>query len=174
MPDLLTHYAISYLIASRVLKYRYALFFALIGLLPDIDVLLGVHRWITHSVLIAIVAIGLAALFVLVNTRIYVEYFRYLGLASILYLLHIVLDMFTAPEPLLWPMINKEFMISIVINGCLGHGRVCIYPYLKINVSDINFIPKEVIGGPIVNMVGVITSIVVAMVIILEYLGRAK
>ena len=50
MPDALAHYAVSYLVASRVTKHKYALFIALIGLLPDIDVLLRVHRWVTHSI----------------------------------------------------------------------------------------------------------------------------
>ena len=50
MPDALAHYAVSYLVASKVTKPKYSLLRALIGLLPDIDVPLRVHRWVTHSV----------------------------------------------------------------------------------------------------------------------------
>jgi len=44
MPDLLTHYATSLLIATRALPLRHALLFALVGLLPDVDALLKIHR----------------------------------------------------------------------------------------------------------------------------------
>ena len=51
MPDLLTHYAVSYLVASRIVKPEYALFIALIGLLPDVDALLRTRRWVIHSII---------------------------------------------------------------------------------------------------------------------------
>jgi len=44
VPDVAAHYAVSLLVASRIVKLRYALLFALVGLLPDIDALFRVHR----------------------------------------------------------------------------------------------------------------------------------
>ncbi|MGC8983278.1 MAG: hypothetical protein ACP5KA_05990, partial [Desulfurococcaceae archaeon] len=54
MPDLATHYALSYLVASRALSRREALLVAFIGLLPDVDALLRIHRWVTHSLVLAV------------------------------------------------------------------------------------------------------------------------
>jgi hypothetical protein len=49
MPDLLTHYMASYLVARALVGPRRALLLAFVGLLPDVDALLLVHRWVTHS-----------------------------------------------------------------------------------------------------------------------------
>ena len=56
MPDLLAHYLVGYLTARAIVESRYALIIAFVGLLPDVDALLGVHRWVTHSVLVALLA----------------------------------------------------------------------------------------------------------------------
>ena len=98
MPNLLAHYAISYLIASRVAKPRYALLLALIGLLPDTDVLLRIHRWVTHSLILTVTLITIATIPVLYIDH---KYLEHLALASTLYILHIILDIFTAPTPVL-------------------------------------------------------------------------
>jgi len=56
MPDLLAHYLVSYLVARTIVEPRYALIIAFVGVVADVDALLGVHRWITHSVLIVLLA----------------------------------------------------------------------------------------------------------------------
>jgi len=44
-------------IASRLFRSRHALVLALVGLLPGVDALLRIHRWVTRSlVLTALVA----------------------------------------------------------------------------------------------------------------------
>ncbi len=54
MPDLLTHYMASYLVAKALVGPRRALLLAFVGLLPDVDALLLVHRWVTHSIPVAL------------------------------------------------------------------------------------------------------------------------
>ncbi len=56
MPDLLTHYMASYLVARALVGPRRALLLAFVGLLPDVDALLLVHRWVTHSVPVELLA----------------------------------------------------------------------------------------------------------------------
>jgi len=82
MPDALAHYAVSYLVASRVTKHKYALFIALIGLLPDIDVLLKVHRWVTHSI-VPVALIASATAVILLHTK--QSYLKYPAPATTLY-----------------------------------------------------------------------------------------
>mgnify|MGYP000229830157 CR=1 FL=1 len=38
MPDILAHYVLSYLVANRIVKPRYAVLFALTVLLSDVDI----------------------------------------------------------------------------------------------------------------------------------------
>jgi len=94
----LTHYVASYLVARAVPRPRYAALLALVSLLPDLDALLGVHRWVTHSLPVALAV----ALPVLAAT--YVARGRYLGTATLalaLYSLHVALDTLTSPTPVL-------------------------------------------------------------------------
>ncbi len=83
MPDILAHYAINYLVASRTVKSRYALIIALIGLLSDLDVLLRIHRWVTHSI-IPVLIIGTVSSIILFYMN--YTYLKYLLLALGLYL----------------------------------------------------------------------------------------
>jgi len=62
MPDTLAHYMLSYLVASRVVRLRNAVFLVLIRLLPCIDALLRIHRWIIHSLVLAIIGISIATI----------------------------------------------------------------------------------------------------------------
>jgi len=90
MPDLLTHYATSLLIATRALPLRHAALLALVGLLPDVDALFKIHRSATHSLLLVAAAAAIPAL-----RR------RAKHAALAIYALYIVLDVLTAPTPAL-------------------------------------------------------------------------
>jgi len=115
MPDLLTHYATSLLLTSRVSRVRYAVLTALIGL-PDVDSLLRIHRWFTHSLIITALVTAVAAVFITyVNSRL----LKYVFLTSAIYTLHILLDIFTASTPIAWPLTNKAYMISTELNGVI-------------------------------------------------------
>jgi len=99
MPDLLTHYATSLLIATRALPMRHAALLALVGLLPDVDALLKIHRSATHSlVLAAAAAIAVPAL----RHRA-----KHAALALAIYALHIVLDVLQRPHPRCGPYSGK-------------------------------------------------------------------
>ena len=92
MPDALTHYISSYLVSRAALKPKQAALAALAGLLPDLDALRA-HRWVTHSLVLALAAVLLAAL----------------------YALHITLDAHTPLTPALWPPAPSIW--RIVVSG---------------------------------------------------------
>ena len=165
LPDLLTHYAVSYLIASRSFKPRRALLVALMGLLPDIDALFRIHRWVTHSLVLAALAVAIAVLSVSATRR---EYLGHAALFSALYALHIVMDVFTGPTPILWPLSNKEYAVSIGVNGVISCGGVGMDPYAELVISDADFTQKPMINGPVVSATGVMASIAVAALILAE------
>ena len=169
MPDALAHYAVSYLVASRVTKPKYALFIALIGLLPDIDVLLRVHRWVTHS-LIPVALVASATAVILLHTR--RNYLKHLILATTLYTLHIVLDVFVAPTPLLWPITNQAYMLQVGIDGIITTNSIDITPQANIVVEQADFTPRPTIEGPIISPTGLIIAIGVAAVLLAEHLAK--
>jgi len=165
MPDLLTHYATSLLLTSRVSRVRYAVLTALIGLLPDVDSLLRIHRWFTHSLIITALVTAVAAVFITyVNSRL----LKYVFLTSAIYTLHILPDMFTAPTPIAWPLTNKAYMISIELNGAIANGGLNISLNTALVNTTADFTPKQVVEGPIVTEQGIIVVIGVGATLILE------
>ena len=162
---MLTHYAVSYLIASRSLKPKRALLVALVGLLPDIDALFRIHRWATHSLVLTALVVAIAVLSVSATRR---EYLGHVALFSALYTLHIVMDVFTGPTPILWPLSSKEYAVSIGVNGIISCGGVGIEPYAELAVSDADFTQKPMVNGPVVSATGVVVSIAVAALILAE------
>ncbi|MDT7890076.1 MAG: metal-dependent hydrolase [Desulfurococcales archaeon] len=156
MPDLLTHYAVSALISSRAYNIRRSAIIALAGLLPDIDALLRIHRWATHSLILAI-AMGavLASMLTLLGRK----SLKILYLSMALYITHIIMDIFTAPTPLLWPLTGDAYAISLEVDGSVSGRGITVIPLIELSREGVNFTQREMIEGPIVSPTGVIISI---------------
>uniref|UniRef100_A0A7J3Z5T6 Metal-dependent hydrolase n=1 Tax=Ignisphaera aggregans TaxID=334771 RepID=A0A7J3Z5T6_9CREN len=168
MPDLLAHYLVSYLIARTIVEPRYALIIAFVGLFPDVDALLGVHRWVTHSVLVALLAsTPLLALAYLSGGR----YVKVVLLALLLYTLHLVLDLFTGPTPILYPLVGSIW-VKLKVIGLYSDTGIALTPRVTVETTKPDFTPQPAIEGPIVSEVGIILAVVTALVLVLEYLGK--
>ncbi len=158
----------SYLIASRVAKPKYALLVALVGLLPDVDALLGIHRWVTHSlVLTTLVTAVLILLTICLNFR----YLSCLLVATILYILHLLMDLFTAPVPLLWPLTNRAYMLNIELDTILSTGGISITPRIVVATEYADFAPQPTIEGPLISTTGIIVAI---GVVVINVVGTLK
>jgi membrane-bound metal-dependent hydrolase YbcI (DUF457 family) len=113
MPDPLTHYLVSYLISSRVAKLKYSLLIALAGLLPDIDVVFRIHRWVTHSLIVVLATLTPALLAIYAFRR---EYLRLATLTTALYTL-------TAPTPALWPL-TQSIQVRFEVTGTINNNEI--------------------------------------------------
>jgi len=165
MPDLLTHYATSLLIATRALPLRHALLFALVGLLPDVDALLKIHRSATHSlVLVAAAALAIPALR---------RHAKHAALALAIYALHIVLDVFTAPTPALWPLAGESYAITIKVDGTVA-DKIAIAPHVEINAEPTHFTRVQAVEGPIVSTTGLVVATTTATLLATEYINRRR
>jgi len=171
LPDLLTHYTVSYLVSSRFTSARYSIVIALVGLLPDIDALMRVHRWITHSLIVALLA-GLLATLVVYYTRPGHVWIPLLALA--LYILHIVLDAFTAPTPLLYPFTSSSYMVSIGVNGSIAGGIISLKPEATLLSEPVDFTPRQAVEGPVISEAGVIVATSIGVAILAEKLAQRK
>ena len=168
MPDLATHYALSYLVASRALSRREALLVAFIGLLPDVDALLRIHRWVTHSLVLAVLLFSglvlLASQWKRARTLVLV--------ALALYVLHIALDVFTAPTPVFWPLDARSYYVKVGLEGSVSGGGIQLVPSLKLIATESDFAVKPVLEAPLITATGIITSIAVAAALAAEALAK--
>jgi len=170
MPDLLAHYTLSVLVAKTRVSTKWALVFGLIGLLPDIDVLLRIHRWLTHS--LVVVVLVATPLLVLIN----LHWRDKLGLALLALLivtLHLVMDVFTGSTPILWPLIDSVW-VKVTVNGATSSTGVTIIPSLAVITSRPDFTQREIIEGPIITELGAILVVVAVVILVLDYFSRVK
>ena len=173
MPDIATHYAFGLLAASRVERsWVKAALLALVALTPDIDVLLRIHRWFTHSFAIAFTIFGVVTLTLLYVGR--EGLLRYVAVAALLYVLHIALDTFTAPTPVLWPLTNQAYMLNAELNGVVAEDGVRIAPTISVSSKAADFTQQPLIEGPIISPQGIITAIGVATILLVEWFVRRQ
>jgi hypothetical protein len=165
MPDLLAHYIASYLVAKAIIEPRRALLLAFVGLLPDVDALLLVHRWVTHSVPVAL----LASTPLLVLTYAYRR--GYVGvavLAVLLYTMHVVMDSLTGLTPIMWPL-APALALNIEVNGVYSVDGVKITPGFEVVVGPVDFARRDSVEGPLVSETGLMLALVVALISLAEY-----
>jgi membrane-bound metal-dependent hydrolase YbcI (DUF457 family) len=168
MPDLLTHYMASYLVARALVGPRRALLLAFVGLLPDVDALLLVHRWVTHSIPVAL----LASTPLLALTYAYRRgYFGVVVLAVLLYTMHVVMDVFTGLTPALWPL-TPAVAVNIEVNGVYGVDGVRVTPGFEVVVGPVDFARRDSVEGPLVSETGLMLVLLVALISLIEYASR--
>jgi membrane-bound metal-dependent hydrolase YbcI (DUF457 family) len=170
MPDLLAHYASSVLVARVRVDTRIALLIGLVGLIPDVDALLRIHRWITHSlVLLALIATPVVAL-------VYWYKRRYFGIALtilLIYTLHLLLDIFTGPTPILYPLADSIW-VKIQVNGASTATGITVTPSITVATMKPDFTRRETVEGPLVTETGAIIAVVTAVILLLEYFFKAE
>jgi hypothetical protein len=168
MPDLLAHYMASYLVARALVEPRRALLLAFVGLLPDVDALLLVHRWVTHSVPVAL----LASTPLLALTYAYKrEYVGVAVLAVLLYTLHIVMDLLTELTPIMWPL-TPAVAVNIEVNGVYGVDGVRVTPGFEVVVGPVDFARRDSVEGPLVSETGLVLALIVALTSLVECASR--
>jgi membrane-bound metal-dependent hydrolase YbcI (DUF457 family) len=99
MPELLLHFAIPFSISAPIIGVKRAIVVGIVGMLPDVDALLHVHRSMTHSIII---------LTILSLIPLYITSFKLkeksLALLSFISLTtHPIMDMFQTYTPIIYP-----------------------------------------------------------------------
>jgi hypothetical protein len=168
MPDLLTHYMASYLVARALVGPRRTLLLAFVGLLPDVDALLLVHRWVTHSIPVELLASAPLLALTYTYRR---EYFGVVVLAVLLYTTHVVMDVFTGLTPIMWPL-APALAVNIEVNGVYGVNGVRVTPGFEVVVGPVDFARRDSVEGPLVSETGLMLALVVALISLVEYTSR--
>jgi len=168
MPDLLTHYMASYLVARALVEPRRALLLAFVGLLPDVDALLLVHRWVTHSIPVVLLASTPLLALTYAYRR---EYFGVTVLAVLLYTLHIVMDLLTGLTPIMWPL-APALALNIGVDGVYGVDSVKVTPDFEVVVGPVDFARRDSVEGPLVSETGLMLALVAALTSLVECASR--
>ena len=126
MPDLLTHFAVAFALASPFIGIGRAALAGVVALLPDLDALFHVHRSVTHS---AVVLLALALPIAYLAHRLGVGR-RTLALAIASLASHPVLDAFQTYTPILYPFLGSIYVD--VRSGFLIDGG--LRPHFELNV----------------------------------------
>lgn len=170
MPDLLAHYALSLLVATRVLSLRVAILIALAGLAPDVDALARVHRWFTHSLVLTVPAGIVGALLV---RRYKPELLRYVLLATSLYALHLAADCFTAPTPVAWPLSTTSVAVDLGIEVEVTETGISFTVHAIIDTGKVDFSRLKSFEGPVVSLPGVLLAMACAATLLTEHVKEA-
>lgn len=124
MVEPLIHFTIPLVALSLSgVKPRKALLASFVAMLPDIDALFLIHRWLSHSLIVVLALI--APVFVLAR-RSDIRACVILALAGLLS--HLTLDLFTGYTPLFWPLYNESIW---VLTSVMAH--ISSSPRLRLN-----------------------------------------
>jgi hypothetical protein len=139
-----------------------------VGLLPDVDALLLVHRWVTHSIPVELLASAPLLALTYTYRR---EYFGVVVLAVLLYTTHVVMDVFTGLTPIMWPL-APALAVNIEVNGAYSVNGVRVTPGFEVVVGPVDFARRDSVEGPLVSETGLMLALVAALISLVEYTSR--
>ncbi len=109
--DVFLHFLFPYAILTLIgLKAEKAIPLALLGIVPDLDILFYVHRSPSHSAVVITAAFIIPIIAAWLYRR---EYLHYAILGYLSTVSHPIFDMLGGYTPILWPLYNQSIMISI-------------------------------------------------------------
>ncbi len=108
--DVFLHFLFPYALLTLIgLKAEKAIPLALLGIIPDLDVLFYIHRSPSHSAVVIFVIYLLPFILVWFYRK---EYARYVVLGFLATVSHPIFDMMGGYTPILWPLHDQSIMIS--------------------------------------------------------------
>ena len=155
MPEVLLHFSIPFsAVFSITGRLRYAFLAGVFGIIPDLDILFGIHRSPTHSIPV-LLAVAVPVLVMLSSRNSRFLKASKIGLFGIL--THPILDLFDGYTPILWPLSGYSPWIKFSVEAYLSST-----PSLNVDCQVLwqptIFHPVETIGGVLVTPLGAVIS----------------
>lgn len=145
------HFAVPFVsFRAAGIEWRKSFLASMLALAPDLDVLLNVHRSMSHSILI----LGLIALPILVLTWRRRALRNLVILCVIGVISHFTLDLFSGYTPILWPLLNQSFWISASLDVEMKSPPTLIGS-IKLLVEPTRFTPFQSFQAPLITPSGV-------------------
>lgn len=161
MPEPALHFAVIFALSAPRLGVGKAVLFSLFALLPDLDIILYIHRSMSHSIIV-LSALCLPAL--LITYTLKRKYFR-LGLLCFLAILsHLIMDCFQTHTPILYPITGKSLWVKV--DGWINISSWSFMPQASIYIRDAPtvFEPLKSLDAPIFTSDGFILSFLLTIV----------
>jgi len=108
--DVFLHFLFPYALLTLIgLKAEKAIPLALLGIIPDLDVLFYIHRSPSHSAVVIFATYLIPFILIWFYRR---KYARYVVLGFLTTVSHPIFDMMGGYTPILWPLHDQSIMIS--------------------------------------------------------------
>ena len=169
MVEPLVHFSVAFsALAVSGSSSRKAAFAAFFALLPDLDVLLHVHRSMTHSILILG---GIAFLAALLTWG--TKYWIYVPLAAAGLVSHLLLDLFSGYTPVLWPVYNRA--VQLIFSSVTHIGSTPTVTFrADVLTEPVRFEPFDSLDAPIFTSEGLIASAILLVPVLLTRVYKAS
>jgi len=161
MPELALHFSVVFALTAPRLGVKRALLLSFMALIPDLDVLMYVHRSMSHSILILVFAYTL----VLLAVRRFKPRCFSLALLGLLALLsHPVMDCFQTYTPIFYPLLDRSVWLSV--DGGVQVSPVGLKPQVSAGVKDAPTVFKRftVMDAPVFMGEGFLISLLLIVV----------
>jgi len=155
LPELLLHFSIPFALAAPILGLRRALVVGIVALLPDLDALMYLHRSFTHSV----VFLSMLSIPLVLASLELGRGFRTVLACSLSLFSHPLLDLFNSATPILFPISNYHYHLSLRMN-LLFSDRIVPYISSGLSMEETRFKPFQSFDAPIFTDVGFIASLI--------------
>jgi membrane-bound metal-dependent hydrolase YbcI (DUF457 family) len=143
---------------------RRALPLALLGVLPDLDAVLLIHRSMTHSLVVVTVLSAPVFIYAYLKKPSYSPEIvvGFLVLAS-----HSIFDVFMGLTPVLWPLLSQSIWLKLRMNFMYSSG-FSLAPEVKLFSSTTNFTPMTGFDYPLFTGEGIILTLALMLPILLR------
>jgi hypothetical protein len=161
MPEPAMHFSVVFALTAPKLGVKKALLLSFIALVPDLDVLMHVHRSMSHSIIVLTLAYTPILLAVY---RFKPGYFRLTVLGLLALLSHIVMDLFQTYTPILYPILDSSLWIEI--DGGVQVSPSGLKPQVSADVKHVptTFKPFEAIDAPVFTSEGFLASLMLTVI----------
>ena len=143
---------------------------AVLGVLPDLDALLLVHRSVSHSVVVLSLAWAPVLAFAYFIRP---EYRRMAALGLLVLLSHPVVDVMGGSTPILWPLMDTSLHLIFSLNGKVGEG-VSLIPRLEVQRTATVFKQVASLDYPLFTGEGLVVSLILLTPMVLNLLRERR
>ena len=168
MVELLLHYTLPLAILMYTFdfrkEYKKILTVSLLGIAPDFDALLHIHRSMSHSIIPYTIALTLILLFIKSH-----EIRKWSIIGYLIILSHLILDMFAGSTPILWPLIPNSICFETNITALIAE-TITIKPEVDVGIERTVFTKFTSLDAPIATSQGVAITVVLLTSPILKIL----
>jgi membrane-bound metal-dependent hydrolase YbcI (DUF457 family) len=166
MPEPLIHFFVPFImLAFYGFEFQEASAIAIFGILPDVDVLFGLHRGLTHSIIVLFLV---SLPFIVLIAYRYRGYFNMALLSMAALISHPLLDTMTSHTPILWPLLseNIRFFMQINVNPVGNPLFMWDIGFDRVPISNILGLPYE--NVPILTELGLVFLVAIFVPIVLQ------